>query len=69
MTDDKPAPPMAALDIQGTTREELRESFRLDALHAWEEYKQTGLHLTLEEVNDWLSKWGTDELPPPSCHV
>lgn len=51
------------------TPEELRISFKEDALLAWEEYERTRLHLTLEEVVGWLSKWGTpDESPPPPCH-
>lgn len=52
-----------------STQDELRKSFKQDALLAWEEYERTGLHLTLEEVSDWLSKWGApDEPPAPTCH-
>ncbi len=50
-------------------REEQREAFKQEALRSWEEYQQTGLHLTGEEVRDWLSTWGTDtESEPPECH-
>ncbi|WP_176692787.1 hypothetical protein [Photorhabdus luminescens] len=41
-----------------------------DALRAWEVYQENGLHLTLEEADDWLAKLeaGADaELP--ECHV
>lgn len=50
-------------------REEKREAFRQATLAAWQEYQETGLHLTGEEVDAWLESWGTDdELPTPVCH-
>ena len=54
---------------QYVTREELRESFRQDALNAWQEHQETGLHVTGDEVVAWLETWGTDsEQPAPICH-
>lgn len=54
---------------QYVDREEKREAFRQDTLQAWEEYRTTELHATAEEVEAWLSSWGTDnELPSPTCH-
>ena len=54
---------------QYVEREEKREAFRQEALSAWERYQSTGLHATAEEVEKWLSSWGTDdELPAPQCH-
>lgn len=51
-------------------REEKRQAFYQDALRAWEEYRETGLHATGEEVDRWLASWGTDhELPAPKCHT
>ena len=51
------------------TREEARESFRQEALASWAEYQATGLHLTGEEVQAWLSTWGTEaEAEIPACH-
>jgi predicted transcriptional regulator len=50
-------------------REEVRESFRQEALASWADYQATGLHLTGDEVQAWLSIWGAEagsELP--SCH-
>ena len=50
-------------------REEARESFKQEALASWEAYQETGRHLKGSELNDWLTKWGTDketEIPP--CH-
>jgi predicted transcriptional regulator len=50
-------------------REEAREALRQDSLKAWEEYHETGLHATAEEVDQWLAGWGTEnELPAPECH-
>jgi len=55
---------------QYVEREEKRETYKQDALRAWEEYQRTGRHLTLEEADAWLAKLeaGEDaELPP--CHT
>ena len=54
---------------QYVEREEKREVLRQDTLKAWEEFRATGLHATAEEVEKWLSCWGTEtELPAPECH-
>lgn len=51
-------------------REEKRESFRQDAIEAWEEYQATGLHLTGEEVHEWLTKIANGEdAELPECHT
>jgi len=51
-------------------REEKRETFKQDALHAWAEYQANGLHLTLEEADDWLAKLEAGEdAELPKCHV
>ncbi|WP_034999029.1 CopG family ribbon-helix-helix protein [Beijerinckia mobilis] len=53
---------------QYVEREEKREGLRQDTLKAWEEFQATGLHATAEDVEKWLSSWGTDnELPAPLC--
>jgi len=51
-------------------REEKRESFRQDALQAWENYQASGLHLTGDEADTWLAKLeaGEDASLPP-CHT
>ncbi len=50
-------------------REEKSESFRQDAVNSWNEYQETGLHATGDEVIQWLNTWGTDdEKDPPECH-
>ena len=54
---------------QYVEREEKREALRRDTLNAWEEYQATGLHATADEVEKWLSTWGTDdESAAPECH-
>ncbi|HEX7783858.1 MAG TPA: CopG family ribbon-helix-helix protein [Sphingobium sp.] len=55
---------------QYVEREEKRETFRQDAIKAWEEYQRTGLHLTFEEADAWLAKLESGEdAEPPKCHV
>ncbi|MDZ7852218.1 MAG: CopG family ribbon-helix-helix protein [Halomonas sp.] len=54
---------------QYVEREERREAFKRDTLKAWEDYQATGMHVTADEVRQWLASWGTDEeLPAPICH-
>ena len=54
---------------QYVEREEKREALRQQTLDAWDEFQATGLHVTGDEVEKWLSNWGTDdELPAPECH-
>ena len=51
-------------------REEKRESMHQDALRAWEHYRETGLHVTGDEVGAWMRSWGTaGETEPPQSHT
>jgi predicted transcriptional regulator len=52
---------------QYVEREERREGLRHDALGAWTEYRATGLHVTGDEADAWLSRLeaGEDIEPPP----
>lgn len=55
---------------QYVEREEARSAFDRHTLESWNHYKETGLHLTGEEVFAWMDTWGTDEESgPPECHV
>jgi len=55
---------------QYVEREEKSESFRQDALLAWNEYQTTGLHATSEEADSWLAKLEEgQDVEPPECHV
>lgn len=50
-------------------REEKHESFKQDALRAWESYQENGQHLTLEEADAWLDKLEAgDDVELPKCH-
>jgi predicted transcriptional regulator len=50
-------------------REEAQASFQAEAEDAWKSYRETGLHLTGEEVREWLGDWGTEnETKVPACH-
>lgn len=52
------------------TREEKREAWRQEGIAAWEEYQQTGLHLTNAEVKEWLGQLaGGNNVEPPKCHL
>jgi len=42
-------------------REEARQSFREEAARAWQDYKETGLHLSQEDVDAWIDSLGTLE--------
>lgn len=54
---------------QYVEREEARESFKQEALAAWVSYKETGRHLSGQEVRTWLNTWGSDdERAVPECH-
>ncbi|MQM31952.1 MAG: CopG family transcriptional regulator [Candidatus Accumulibacter phosphatis] len=54
---------------QYVEREEKREAVRQDAIKAWNEYRDTGQHVTMEEADDWLGKLAAgEELEPPECH-
>lgn len=54
---------------QYVEREEAREDFKQEALASWKEFQETGLHLTGQEVGDWLKGWGTEsESESPKCH-
>jgi predicted transcriptional regulator len=54
---------------QYVQREEARESFKQEALASWTSYQETGRHLSGNEVQTWLSTWGTEtEMVAPQCH-
>lgn len=54
---------------QYVEREEKRESFRQDAIMAWNEYQTTGLHVSSEEADAWLAKLEEgQDVEPPECH-
>ena len=51
-------------------REEKREAWRQEGIAAWEEYQRTGLHLTNDEVTEWLAQLAAGNIvEPPKCHI
>lgn len=51
-------------------REEAQDQTNKEALEAWNDYQETGLHTTGDEVLAWLDSWGTaNELPAPTSHT
>ena len=66
-------PPILDADETGPIPEEemteQRKAWHEEGLRSCKHYRETGLHLTWEEVEDWLSTWGTDhEKDAPPCH-
>ena len=58
-----------AQPVQYVEREEKRVSFRQDAINAWNEYQETGLHVSDDEVIAWLDTWGEEiENAAPVSH-
>lgn len=50
-------------------REEKRSSYRKEAQASWQDYQETGKHLTAGETITWLESWGTGhEQDAPECH-
>ncbi|MBP3194127.1 MAG: CopG family transcriptional regulator [Cardiobacteriaceae bacterium] len=50
-------------------RQEKKLQFQQEAIEAWQNYQQDGLHLTADEVFNWLDTWGTDKTTEiPKCH-
>jgi predicted transcriptional regulator len=50
--------------------EEKRGAYRQDGIRAWNDYQATGLHVTLEEADDWLGKLKAgQDAEPPECHA
>ena len=58
-----------ALEAHLAKREVEQAEIR-DAVAAWKEHQQTGLHITGDETSAWLRTWGTEqEGEPPACHL
>lgn len=50
-------------------REEKRERFYKDALKAWAQYRETGLHVTAQQADRWLAKLEAGKTATiPECH-
>ena len=46
-----------------------QEAANLAAIAAWDDYRRTGLHATIEEADAWLAKLERGvSTEPPVCH-
>ncbi|MDO9012475.1 MAG: CopG family transcriptional regulator [Gallionella sp.] len=55
---------------QFAAREERRENLWQTGHAAWQEYQETGLHLTMEEMDSWMAKIEIgEEAQLPKCHI
>ena len=51
-------------------REEARQNFIIAAEASFEHYKETGLHISLDEFSTWVVQVQQDPgAPPPACHT
>lgn len=51
-------------------RDEEEAAFNKRAQESWEHYQRTGLHLTNEEVMDWLDRRiRGEDVPLPKAHI
>ena len=51
-------------------REEARQNFIIAAEASFEHYKETGLHISLDEFSTWVDQVQQDpRAPPPACHT
>ena len=51
-------------------KEEARQNFIAAAESSFEHYKETGLHITLDEFSQWVDKvQEAPEVPVPACHT
>lgn len=51
-------------------REEARQNLIIAAEASFEHYKETGLHISLDEFSTWVDQVQQDPgAPPPACHT
>lgn len=51
-------------------QKEREYAFNQSCIDSYNQYKETGLHTTHDEVSAWMDSWGTEnELPTPLCHA
>ena len=56
--------------LEYVKKEEARQNFIAAAENSFEHYKETGLHITLDEFSQWVDKvQEAPEVPVPACHT
>ncbi len=59
---------MAEAVQQFAVRERMRDRLWEAGHAAWQDYQETGLHLTMEEMDEWMAKLGAGEVAElPKC--
>ena len=55
--------------LEYVKKEEARQNFIKAAQASFEHYKETGQHITLDELSNWVDEVQTNPaLPVPACH-
>lgn len=50
-------------------QKEREYAFNQSCVDSYNQFKETGLYVSHDEVTAWMNSWGTDnELPTPICH-
>lgn len=50
-------------------KEEKQQRCWEEAMASWQDFQQSGLHLTFEEVDSWLAQLEAgNDVEPPKCH-
>ena len=58
------------LEAEQLQTTEERDQMLADAEAAWQRYKQTGLHITQDEMSDWVKRLHDDpNASRPTCHT
>ena len=56
--------------LEYVKKEEARQNFIAAAESSFEHYKETGLHITLDEFSHWVDEvQEIPEAPAPACHT
>ncbi len=60
---------MKEANLDYVKREEARQNFIIAAEASFVHYKETGLHISLDEFSTWVDQLQQDPgAPPPACH-
>ena len=61
---------LAAEAIDNFILEKEKEiAWNQSCIESYNDFRKTGLHVSQQEVENWMDSWGADvELPQPVCH-
>ncbi len=59
---------MTATSTESVEQKEKRKSLKRDAVEVWQDYQQTGQHVTAQEADVWLEKLENGDVAElPEC--